>query len=112
MSLAEFHDEVRLALTSYYEGIVNMEGASGVALKLAYKRPIQRIKDIGREPPAPPAAEDDAAAGGRGSSAAAPAEADVQLEAESEPPPACLSLSLPAASACLPVSLADAPLPV
>ena len=41
-----------------------MEGASGVSQKLAYKRPIQRVKDIGREPSAPPAAKGDAAAGG------------------------------------------------
>ncbi len=53
MPLAEFHDEMRLALTSYYEGIVKMEGASGVVLKEAYKRPIKRIGLEIQDPPPP-----------------------------------------------------------
>ena len=54
MPLDEFHDELRLALTSYYEGIVKMEGASGVTKKVAYKRPIKRIslKIQEQQPPA------------------------------------------------------------
>ena len=41
MTLADFHNELRLILTSYYEGIVKMVGASGVSQKLAYKVVVQ-----------------------------------------------------------------------
>ncbi len=37
MPLAEFHDELRLALTSYYEGIIKMEGASGINKNQAHQ---------------------------------------------------------------------------
>ena len=47
MTIDAFHTELRLALTSYYEGILKMEGASGVVQKLAYKRPIKRLADAG-----------------------------------------------------------------
>ena len=56
MTHADFHNELRLILTSYYEGIVKMVGASGVSQKLANKCPIQLVKDTNGEPPAPPAA--------------------------------------------------------
>uniref|UniRef100_A0A7S0M9I6 Uncharacterized protein n=1 Tax=Cryptomonas curvata TaxID=233186 RepID=A0A7S0M9I6_9CRYP len=52
--LANFHNELRLALTSYYEGIVKLEGTSGVSQKLAYKNPIKRITDASLNIPAPP----------------------------------------------------------
>ena len=68
MPLDEFHDELRLALTSYYEGIVKMEGASGVAKKVVYKRPIKRISfEILLQPPA----DSDAASAAAGAAAAA-----------------------------------------
>ena len=47
MTIDAFNTELRLALTSYYEGILKMEGASGVVQKLAYKRPIKRLADAG-----------------------------------------------------------------
>jgi hypothetical protein len=72
MPLAEFHDELRLALTSYYEGIVKMEGASGINKKVAYKRPIKRISlEIIQDPP-PPAHDADSEAAPAAAGAAAP----------------------------------------
>ena len=71
MPLAEFHDELRLALTSYYEGIVKMEGASGINKKVAYKRPIKRISLEIQDPP-PPAHDADSEAAPAAAGAAAP----------------------------------------
>ena len=73
MTLAEFHDELRLALTSYYEGIVKMEGASCVVLKVAYKRPIKRLSAIQDPPPPANDAADDPAAAAPAAPAAAAA---------------------------------------
>ncbi len=77
MALAHFHNELRLALMSYYEGIVKMEGASGFNKKLAYKCPIKRITDASLdilEPPQQPA--NDAEAAPANDAEAAPAAAD------------------------------------
>ena len=71
MPLAEFHDELCLALTSYYEGIVKMEGASGINKKVAYKRPIKRISLEIQAPP-PPAHDADTEAAAAAAGAAAP----------------------------------------
>ena len=48
LQVTDFHDEVRLALIFYYEGIVDMEGATGVILKMSFKRLIHPVKDIVR----------------------------------------------------------------
>ena len=71
MPLAKFHDELRLALTSYYEGIVKMEGASDINKKVAYKRPIKRISLEIQAPP-PPAHDADSEAAPAAAGAAAP----------------------------------------
>ena len=93
MPLDEFHDELRLALTSYYEGIIKMEGASGVAKKVAYIRPIKRISLEIQDPP-PPAHDAEAAPAAAGAAApdaagvAAPAAAAAASPATPEKPPA------------------------
>jgi hypothetical protein len=77
MPLAEFHDELLkkfhdgLALTSYYEGIVKMEGASGINKKVAYKHPIKRISLEIQYPP-PPAHDADSEAAPAAAGVAAP----------------------------------------
>jgi hypothetical protein len=70
MPLAEFHDELRLALTSYYEGI-KMEGAGGITKKVAYKRPIKSMSLEIQDPP-PPAHDTDLEAAPAAAGAAAP----------------------------------------
>jgi hypothetical protein len=109
MPLAYFHNELCLALTSYYEGIiVKMEGASGVSKKLAYKRPIKRITDASLDilEPQPrandaevaPAAADPAAAAAPAEVAAAPdkpARGDGGEDDTVKPlTPLCLNLSV------------------
>ncbi len=93
MTLAEFHDELRLALTSYYEGIVKMEGASGVVLKVAYKRPIKRLSEI-QDPPPP--AHDAVAAPAAAAPAAAGAAAQAAAEAAAPAAPAAAAAASPA----------------
>ena len=62
MDLASFHDELRIAMTSYYEGILKMPGVSGVANKASYKRPIKRMTDGDVDVQAPPSEPGAAAA--------------------------------------------------
>ncbi len=70
MPLPKFHDELRLALTSYYEGIVKMEGTSGINKEVAYKRPIKRISlKIQDSPPPAHDAESEAAPAAAGAAA-------------------------------------------
>jgi hypothetical protein len=45
IDIALFHEELRIAMTSYYEGILKMPGVSGVANKASYKRPFKRMTD-------------------------------------------------------------------
>ena len=45
IDIAMFHEELRIAMTSYYEGILKMPGVSGVANKASYKRPFKRMTD-------------------------------------------------------------------
>ena len=79
MSLVDFHKELRVVLTSYYEDIVKMDGASGLAQKVAYKRPIKRL-----EVPLPPAGEGAAAEADGGAAAAEVANASEQAPAPAE----------------------------
>ena len=56
MPLVDFRSELRIAMTSYYEGILKLEGASGERKAVAaYKHKIRPMIP-------PPAAEDDGAA--------------------------------------------------
>ena len=56
MPLVDFRAELRIAMTSYYEGILKLEGASGERkVVAAYKHKIRPMIP-------PPAAEDDGAA--------------------------------------------------
>ena len=85
MPLVDFHGEVRLALISYYEGIVKMKGASSVRQKVSYKRFISSIKDPSLGISAPNAVDDTGSAGAAGESAAARAsQAEPEAEAGSE----------------------------
>jgi hypothetical protein len=61
---ALFHDELRMAMTSYYEGILKMPGVSGVVNKASYERPIKSMTrtDGDIHVQAPPPATDAAAA--------------------------------------------------
>ncbi len=59
---ALFHNELRIAMTSYYEGILKMPGVSGVVNKASYKRPIKRMTDGDIDVQAPPPATGAAAA--------------------------------------------------
>jgi hypothetical protein len=63
-------------LTSYYEDIVKMDGASGLEQKVAYKRPIKRLED-----PLPPAGEGAATEANGGA-----ADAEVANASEQAPP--------------------------
>jgi len=72
MDLASFHDELRIAMTSYYEGILKMPGVSGVANKASYKRPIKRMTDGDVDVQAPPPATGAAAAPAAAAEAAPP----------------------------------------
>ena len=72
MDLASFHDELRIAMTSYYEGILKMPGVSGVANKASYKRPIKRMTDGDVDVQAPPPEPAAAAAPGAAAEAAPP----------------------------------------
>ncbi len=62
MTFAVFHNELQVAMTSYYEGILKMPGASGVLNKVSYKRPIKCIADGGIDVQELPAATEAAAA--------------------------------------------------
>ena len=62
MTLAVFHNELRVAMTSYYEDILKMPGASDVPNKVSYKRPLKRIADGGIDVQEPPPATEAAAA--------------------------------------------------
>ena len=77
MSRVDFHKELRVVLTSYYEDIVKMDGAGGLDRKVGYKPPIKRL-----EVPLPPAGEG-AAAEANGDAAAA----EVANASEQAPPP-------------------------
>ena len=88
MPLAEFHDELRLALTSYYEGIFKMEGASGINKKVAYKRPIKRISlEIQDPPPQAHGADSEAAPAAAGAAAPDAAGAAAPAAAAAAAPP-------------------------
>ena len=69
---------LRVVLTSYYEDIVKMDGASGLNQKVAYKRQIKRLALL-----LPPAGEGAAAEDNGGA-----AEAEVANTSEPAPPPA------------------------
>ena len=77
MSLVDFHKELRLVLTSYYEDIVKMDGAGGLDRKVGYKRPIKRLEVL------QPSAGEGAAAEADGGAAAA----EVANASEQAPPP-------------------------
>ena len=79
MSLVDFHKELRVVLTSYYEDIVKMDGAGGLDRKVAYKRPIKRL-----EVPLPPAGEGAAAEANGGAVDAEVAKASEQAPAPAE----------------------------
>ena len=87
MSLVDFHNELRVVLTSYYEDIVKMDGASGLDQKVAYKRQIKRL-----EVPLPPAGEGAAAEANGGA-----ADAEVANASEQAPPPEPEPAAAPAA---------------
>ncbi len=105
MTIDAFYTELRLALTSYYEGILKMEGASGdwrccgVVQKLAYKRSIKRLAEAGLDiqgpspdvntAAGPAAAADEVAAAAAAAPEAAPAAA---AAAPAAPPPAAVDL--------------------
>ena len=76
-------------MTSYYEGILKMPGASGVMNKVSYKRPIKPMADgdIDDQAPAPARANEAAAA-----PAAAAAAADPPAAAAAAAPPPHLKL--------------------
>ena len=95
MSLVDFHKELRLVSTSYYEDIVKMDGASGLDRKVAYKRPIKRL-----EVPLPPAGEGAAAEANGGAAAA-----EVANASEQAPPPE----PAPGEPAAAPAKAASAP---
>ena len=79
MSLVDFHNELRMVLTSYNEDFVKMDGPSGVNhwQKVAFKRQIKRLKL-----PLQPASEAAAAENNGGA-----ADAEVDNTSEPVPPP-------------------------
>ena len=89
MPLKDFHNELRVVLTSYYEDIVKMDGASGLDKKVGYRRPIKRL-----EVPLPPDGEGAAAEADGGAAAA-----EVANASEPAPPaePAAAAAKPPAA---------------
>ena len=95
MSLVDFHKELRVVLTSYYEDIVKMDGAGGLDRNVAYKRPIKRL-----EVPLPPAGEGAAAEANGGAAAA-----EVANASEQAPPPE----PAPGEPAAAPAKAAPAP---
>jgi hypothetical protein len=103
MTIDAFHTELRLALTSYYEGILKMEGASGVVQKLAYKRQIKRLADAGLDIQGPQPDVNTAAV-----QAAAAGEEAAAAAAAPEPAPAAAAAAL-AAAAAAPAAAAAAP---
>ena len=83
MDLALFHAELRIAMTSYYEGILKMPGVSGVVNKTSYKRPIKPMTDGDDDVQAPPPAT-----GAAGDPAAAAVAAPPEAAGAAEQPPA------------------------
>jgi len=84
--MAKLHDELRLSMISYYEGILKMEGASGVIQKLAYNRPIKPLNDAGLDIPRPPPTNIDAPDNAPDNAPAAPAAAPAAPAADAHPP--------------------------
>ena len=85
ITFAVFHNELelRVAVTSYYEGILKMPGASGVLNKASYKRPIEPMADCDIDVQAPPPANEAAAAP---DAAAAAADPPAATAAAADPP--------------------------
>ena len=73
-----------MAMTSYYEDILKMQGVSGVANKATYKRPIKRMTDGDVDVQAPPPETGAAAAPAAAAEAASPEAAGAAEQPQAE----------------------------
>jgi hypothetical protein len=101
---AVFRNELMTCFTSYYEGILTMEGTSGLPLAVAYKRsfnavpppPMQALDEASVAKAAPDLADPAAAAAAPDDAAAAPAAAAAVPAAAAAVPAAAAAPAKPA----------------